>query len=332
MGASGQRRAGQQRGQPPRETAARSVDLHGRGFYRLIHARAVVASIPIIRGMNAGTWVATSGTLTLHALMLGAALSLVGQQAAREFVRPVEVVLLAPAPPPPAPVARTVPEPAPEPVKQVAPEPPPPPPVEAEKPRPRRAATPARRAAPAPEPAQVAPPPAARPATIPAPASIAPPPMVAPVAPAPPTAIATAPANPVPRDPAPTAQAMPAQAPLPPAREATIGGPRAGITPGVASVTRTTPKFDASWVGNAPPPYPTIARRLGEEGEVRLDVHVGSSGRVLDVRLKRSSGSPVLDQTAIDTVKKWRFRPATVDGQPVAEWYHDWKWVFKLES
>jgi outer membrane biosynthesis protein TonB len=40
----------------------------------------------------------------------------------------------------------------------------------------------------------------------------------------------------------------------------------------------------------------------------------------------------VLDQTAIETVKKWRFRPATVDGQPVAEWYHDWKWIFRLES
>ncbi|HEY5633930.1 MAG TPA: energy transducer TonB, partial [Burkholderiaceae bacterium] len=95
---------------------------------------------------------------------------------------------------------------------------------------------------------------------------------------------------------------------------------------------RTMPRFDASWAGNAPPPYPPVARRLGEQGEVRLDVHVGPSGRVLDVRLKRSSGSDVLDQTAIETVKKWRFRPATVDGQPVAEWYHDWKWVFKLES
>jgi protein TonB len=92
------------------------------------------------------------------------------------------------------------------------------------------------------------------------------------------------------------------------------------------------PRLDASWSGNAPPPYPAMARRMGEEGEVRLDVHVGTDGSVIEVRLKKSSGSQLLDQTAIDTVKKWRFKPATVDGRPVAEWYYNWKWVFKLES
>lgn len=75
-----------------------------------------------------------------------------------------------------------------------------------------------------------------------------------------------------------------------------------------------------------------MARRMGEEGEVRLDVHVGPDGSVLEVRLKKSSGSRLLDQTTIETVKKWRFSPATIDGRPVAEWYRDWKWIFKLES
>jgi len=55
-------------------------------------------------------------------------------------------------------------------------------------------------------------------------------------------------------------------------------------------------------------------------------------GKVTEIRLKQSSGSALLDRTAVDTVKKWRFKPATVDGQPVAEWYHDWRWVFRLES
>ena len=73
-----------------------------------------------------------------------------------------------------------------------------------------------------------------------------------------------------------------------------------------------------------------MARRMGEQGEVRLDIHVGADGSVLEVRLRKSSGSKLLDRTAIDTVKKWRFRPATVDGKPVPEWYLDWKWVFRL--
>jgi protein TonB len=95
---------------------------------------------------------------------------------------------------------------------------------------------------------------------------------------------------------------------------------------------RTGPRVDASWSGNAAPPYPASARRMGEQGEVRLDVHVGADGTVLDVQLRATSGSPTLDRTAIDTVRRWRFRPATVDGQPVPEWYRDWKWVFRLEG
>jgi periplasmic protein TonB len=71
---------------------------------------------------------------------------------------------------------------------------------------------------------------------------------------------------------------------------------------------------------------------MGAQGEVRLDVHVGADGRVLDVRLSRSSGSPVLDRSAMDAVRSWRFEPATEDGKSVAEWYYDWKWVFRLEE
>ena len=99
-----------------------------------------------------------------------------------------------------------------------------------------------------------------------------------------------------------------------------------------ASAATTAPRVDASWRGNTPPPYPGAARRMGDEGEVRLDVHVGADGTVLDVRLRQSSGSPVLDRTAIETVRRWRFEPATDDGRAVAAWYHDWRWVFRLEG
>jgi protein TonB len=95
---------------------------------------------------------------------------------------------------------------------------------------------------------------------------------------------------------------------------------------------RSGPRIDASWAGNAPPAYPAVARRLGEQGEVRLDVHVGADGQVLDVQLRASSGSPALDRSAMDAVRRWRFRPATVDGHAVPEWYRDWKWVFRLEG
>jgi protein TonB len=71
---------------------------------------------------------------------------------------------------------------------------------------------------------------------------------------------------------------------------------------------------------------------MGEQGEVLLDIHVGATGEVIDVRVRRSSGSPSLDRSAVDTVRHWRFRPASVDGKAVDEWYRNWKWVFRIEG
>jgi protein TonB len=109
-------------------------------------------------------------------------------------------------------------------------------------------------------------------------------------------------------------------------------GPVASAAPASETARRVGPRVDASWAGNAPPPYPAAARRMGEQGEVRLDVHVGADGSVIDVQVRASSGSPALDRSAMDAVRRWRFRPATVDGQAVSEWYRDWKWVFRLEG
>ena len=157
-------------------------------------------------------------------------------------------------------------------------------------------------------------------------------------APRPTTAAATSPPAPAALTPArPIEEIRPAAISAQPAPADAPPAPRV-IEPAAPPVReapvpqRTGPRVDASWSGNAPPPYPAMARRMGEEGEVRLDVQVGPDGQVLEVRLKKSSGSRLLDQTAIETVKKWRFSPATLDGRPVAEWYRDWKWVFKLES
>lgn len=195
---------------------------------------------------------------------------------------------------------------------------------------------------PRPDPAQPArPPPPRRPEPAPQaqtkpsamPPRPAPLPMPAPV-PAPSPLVAARPVEES-RPAAITAQAAPADAPVAP--RVVQGTPQPPAQPKEspppsAAPQRVGPRADASWSGNAPPAYPAMARRMGEEGEVLLDVHVGPDGSVLEVRLRKSSGSRLLDQTAIETVKKWRFSPATVDGRPVAEWYRDWKWVFKLES
>jgi len=80
------------------------------------------------------------------------------------------------------------------------------------------------------------------------------------------------------------------------------------------------PRFNADYLDNPKPPYPTLSRRMGEEGEVRLRVYVDPAGNAQQVELLRTSGHPRLDQSALETVKRWRFVPARQGDQPVAAW------------
>jgi periplasmic protein TonB len=64
------------------------------------------------------------------------------------------------------------------------------------------------------------------------------------------------------------------------------------------------------------PEYSEEARKARFEGIVILEAIVRSDGLVDVVNLVRSLGFG-LDQSAIDAVKKWRFRPATKNGKPV---------------
>lgn len=71
--------------------------------------------------------------------------------------------------------------------------------------------------------------------------------------------------------------------------------------------------------GRSPAPrYPFRAYRRGETGTVLVRVEVGPNGVPRSVSLADSSGSRLLDRAAMDTVRRWRFRPAQLDGQPVA--------------
>ena len=74
----------------------------------------------------------------------------------------------------------------------------------------------------------------------------------------------------------------------------------------------------AAYGANPLPPYPLVARRLGMEGVVLLEVLVAPDGHAADVRVARSSGYPALDESALTTVReRWRFIPAHRDGVPV---------------
>ena len=71
---------------------------------------------------------------------------------------------------------------------------------------------------------------------------------------------------------------------------------------------------------NPPPEYPRIARIRGYQGDVMLDVLVNKDGRVHDLKIHRSSGHPILDRSAISTVKHWLFEPGMVGEEKVNMW------------
>lgn len=73
--------------------------------------------------------------------------------------------------------------------------------------------------------------------------------------------------------------------------------------------------FNAAYLQNPAPAYPSISRRLGEQGKVLLSVQVTADGVAGSVELQTSSGSTRLDQAALEAVKKWRFVPAKRGGQ-----------------
>ena len=81
-----------------------------------------------------------------------------------------------------------------------------------------------------------------------------------------------------------------------------------------AGGTSAVPRYRS----NPRPPYPYQARTRGHEGLVVLMAEVREDGRVSSIRLKRSSGYSLLDQSALSTVRSWLFEPAKRLGMAVA--------------
>lgn len=91
----------------------------------------------------------------------------------------------------------------------------------------------------------------------------------------------------------------------------------------------SAPRFDAAYLNNPAPTYPPLSRRMGEEGRCVLSVHVAADGYPKNISVAQSSGSPRLDNAAINAVWKWKFIAAQQSGQAVAANVHV-PIVFKL--
>ncbi len=118
---------------------------------------------------------------------------------------------------------------------------------------------------------------------------------------------------------APSPVTVPAPAPQPPA-PAESPPPPPSAARAATPAPFVPPNFNAAYLDNPPPPYPALARRMGEQGKVVLRVLVNVKGTADKVELKSSTGSARLDNIALETVKRWRFVPARQGSEPVAAW------------
>lgn len=78
------------------------------------------------------------------------------------------------------------------------------------------------------------------------------------------------------------------------------------------------PIFDAAYLNNPAPYYPSNAKKRGIQGKVLLEVAVNVDGSASSVAISRSSGHEILDEAALDAVKTWHFVPAKKSGKFVA--------------
>lgn len=74
------------------------------------------------------------------------------------------------------------------------------------------------------------------------------------------------------------------------------------------------PTTNADYARSCNPTYPSISKRLGEEGLVMLNVLVSADGQPQKIIVKKSSGFERLDEAAREAMQRCRFVPGKVNG------------------
>jgi protein TonB len=113
-------------------------------------------------------------------------------------------------------------------------------------------------------------------------------------------------------------------APLPPITapvQAQSAAPPAAPAAPPAPPKMDLPSSDADYLQNPRPAYPSMSKRLGEQGKVLVRVLIGTDGSAQKADIKQSSGFDRLDQAALATVQKWRYVPGKRGGVPETMWF-----------
>jgi TonB family protein len=69
------------------------------------------------------------------------------------------------------------------------------------------------------------------------------------------------------------------------------------------------------------PDYPAKAIENSQQGTVVVRVYILKNGRVGDAAVDMSSGSDILDKSAVSAISQWIFEPATYEKQITESWF-----------
>jgi protein TonB len=76
-----------------------------------------------------------------------------------------------------------------------------------------------------------------------------------------------------------------------------------------AAVPAAAPAQTLRAVSTPAPRYPPEALRAGTQGEVLVEITVGTDGSVTNARVVRATPARVFDREALNAVRRWRFEP-----------------------
>ncbi len=107
------------------------------------------------------------------------------------------------------------------------------------------------------------------------------------------------------------------------------GGQTGGVIGGIVSSTQVAVPHVAApqrirvssgvsrgnLVHQVQPTYPPIARTAHIQGQVLLEAEISKEGDVVNLHV--ISGPPMLQASAIDAVKQWKYKPYLLNGEPV---------------
>ena len=94
-----------------------------------------------------------------------------------------------------------------------------------------------------------------------------------------------------------------------------VGGAPAPPKPAQSRIRQGGNVTAAMLVNRVQPMYPPLARQTRISGTVRLHAIIGKDGAIQ--QLEVLSGHPLLQQSALDAVRQWRYRPTLLNGDPV---------------